>query len=217
MSGPAHVVQLLEKGIDMRVAVRMSIVTVVALVASLATAGAALAVYPVGGGIECSASTVEAGESNTCASPGFDAECVVQVVATGPTTGSGDWVFEGATIVDASGEAVQVIETPTDAVGVVAVTFTGQGACGDREFTNPSAFTVTQPAGEDTGVASGAVGGANGGADGTGGETAGVAADNLGRTGIDASTGILAVIALMVVGGSLLVLSRRRTRERIET
>lgn len=181
----------------MRTLHRLSLVVTIALVATFALAGAALAQYAPGGGITCDSSTVLAGESFECAASGFLANTDVSVTASGSTTDGSPWTFETTVEADASGVASATIQTPDNATGSTTVTFAGLDEQGNaRVLSNATAVTVIQPAADD-----GTVDGAP---------------DDLPSTGSDTTGGVIAMAALITVGAALLLVTRRRTRERVE-
>lgn len=210
---------------------RLALVVVLTSVATLALGGMAVAQYPPSGGsITCDSSTVLAGEAFTCSASGFKARTSVAVTATGSTTGAsagragsaaGQWTYETTVRADGDGIATAVIQTPDNATGSTTVTFAGIGPNNQaRVLSSSSAVTVTQPAAGD-GTADPAPGPddeapapGDGPADGS---ADGAADDGLAATGSDVALGLLVVAGLVVAGGALLLVARRRNRERVET
>lgn len=182
----------------MRTLHRLSLVVVLSLVATFSLAGAALAQYAPGGGITCDSSTVLAGEAFECSASGFLANTDVSVTASGSTTDGTPWTYETTVEADASGVATATIQTPDDATGSTTVTFAGLDEQGDaRVLSNATAVTVAQPAAD-------------------GGTVDGAPDDDLPATGSDTTGGVVAMAALITVGAALLLVTRRRTRDRIE-
>lgn len=209
----------------MQVRRRVLVVLALALVGALTVPGLASAQYAPGGGIECDTSTVLAGEAFRCAADGFRAGSDVSVTASGSTTGAsrtttaaGQWTFETTVRARSGGVATAVIQTPSNATGPASVTFVGVDPGGDtRVLSNATAVTVTQPAAGDGPVAPAPAvpddGAAPDGADGAAAPDQ-AADDDLPATGTDVARGIVLVVALLLVGGVLVLSVRRRGRAR---
>lgn len=167
---------------------RSVLVGALTILATLVLGGTAFAQsYPAGPSpISCSESVVQAGSSFTCTADGFKAGSSVAVSATGSTASDGTWTYDTTVQADSSGVATATIQVPGDAVGPVSVTFSGIDPNDQTRVLSAVAVATVAAAP----------------ADGTGDETA--------ATGSDFTTGIIAVVTLLVLGGGLLFATRRR-------
>ena len=182
---------------------RTALFAIVTVLATLVIGGTAFAQsYPGGTSeITCDATIVQPGSTFTCSAGGFKPGSSVSVTATGSTTdatgadgqaAAGTWTYNTTVTANSSGVATATIQVPGDAVGPVSVTFEGIDVNDNtRGLSAVAVVTVAAPP-------AGAPG--DGAADG----------DETAATGNDFTTGIIAVTALLVIGGGLLFATRRR-------